>query len=904
MNSKKLLAKLLLSAVISMASLGAYSQNLKTVGRPSMESPHANPIAVNGNYVYVTNTPAGTVDIIDRKTQKIFTRVNVGVDPVSIAVRPDGKEVWVSNHVSDSVSVIDSDPKSPTFHVVVATIQEFNQNKATLFDEPVGIAFASNTKAYVALSSTNQIAVIDVKSREITNRLKIKAQDPRAIVVRGDKLYVIPFESGNKTQLSGGIKHTIDGNLVTFDAWEHVVRSTNALSAGYRADIVKHPSIPDYDILIYDTKIDRPVKVLETLGTLLYGLTVDSKGNVFIAQTDARNDINGKAGTKKHGLSELQNRPYLNQITSLTFKDHDIDKVFFNLEPLPPQHPEKNQALATPYAIQISEDDSTIIASASASDKIFTLDARTGLVLNQITVGSGPRGIALEKGALSKAWVYNALDNSVSLIDVSNAKSLGLLATIPLEDPTHQAVKRGRIAFNTASASATSTFSCASCHPNGHTDQLLWILTAPPVHKGNQVQPRATMPVRGLRDTEPYHWDGTKGNPYGLFSSCAKNNPLSCLRQLIDDNLATIMDMPGKKGTGALTTVERNDMATYLLSVPYPPAPMRPYDNKLTQKAQKGFALWHVEGDHNPRNFPLNQATSGFNQPTVCGDCHRLPFGSSARSPEPANGLKATTYRGASDRFLTHVQGRSSIIAFPWFWKIADEGRDEFAIWQMSWSGDGGPRYRFDPVWDMMLEGSTGYAGAFARQLTISSEPATYLHQDLVSALEEAGNQGAVVLEVNGAFLDGTNIKVVDLQYSNNVYVDKNSKRSYTRSELVQQAVQGKFIGTFTAHHGARADVDSPQPALWGAGSIDDQRRQNFPTVTSGRLSMTVSGRHFKEDALIYVDGKRVSGSISIGMFERMSITLAQLPSPGMHFLEVQAPEGMFSNDFIFYAKE
>ena len=29
-------------------------------------------------------------------------------DPVGIAVRPDGKEVWVSNHVSDSVSVIDA----------------------------------------------------------------------------------------------------------------------------------------------------------------------------------------------------------------------------------------------------------------------------------------------------------------------------------------------------------------------------------------------------------------------------------------------------------------------------------------------------------------------------------------------------------------------------------------------------------------------------------------------------------------------------------------------------------------------------------------------------------------------------------------------------------------------------
>ena len=29
----------------------------------------------------------------------------------------------------------------------------------------------------------------------------------------------------------------------------------------------------------------------------LYGLAVDSKGSVFVAQTDARNEVNGRSGT-------------------------------------------------------------------------------------------------------------------------------------------------------------------------------------------------------------------------------------------------------------------------------------------------------------------------------------------------------------------------------------------------------------------------------------------------------------------------------------------------------------------------------------------------------------------------------------------------------------------------------
>ena len=283
------------------------------VGHPTFASPHANPIAVNGELVFVVNTPADTVDVIDAKSKKIKTRINVGVDPVGIGVRPDGKEVWVSNHVSDSVSVIDTDSSSPTYLQVVATVQEFDsRTKATTFDEPIGIAFASNEKAYVALSSENQIAVVDVASRKIKDRLIITAQDPRSIAVHGDRLYVIPFESNNKTQLSGGSRDKVDKDkdkdLYTFDAWEHSIRVNNVLSLGHVTDIVKHPDVPDRDLFVFDTKTDKLVQTVNTLGTLLYGVTVDSKGQVYIAQTDARNDANGRAGTKKHGMKEMENR--------------------------------------------------------------------------------------------------------------------------------------------------------------------------------------------------------------------------------------------------------------------------------------------------------------------------------------------------------------------------------------------------------------------------------------------------------------------------------------------------------------------------------------------------------------------------------------------------------------------
>ncbi|MCS5630546.1 MAG: hypothetical protein NZ744_06930, partial [Pirellulaceae bacterium] len=453
------------------------------ISHSSYMSPHASPIALSNGLVFVVNTPDDTVDIIQTKSRKIVGRVKVGIDPVGIAARPDGKEVWVTNHVSDSVSIIDTDPKSKAYLQVVATVQRFHPtNGSTRFDEPVGIAFASNDKAYVALSSENAIAVVDVASRKVSKLLPVTAQDPRAITVQGDRLYVIPFESNNKSQLSGGTGE-LDKEYETFDAWQHSITVNNVLSLGHVTDIIKHPEVPDRDLYVFDTNTDELVEVVDTLGTLLYGLTVDSNGKVFIAQADARNDANGKSGTKKHGLKELENRAFLNQITSVTFTDGKPEKPeFFELEPLPPNHPNREMALATPFAIQISDDDTTIVASAASSDTIFTLSAATGEILGRVHVGAVPRGIALQSdsdGQASQAWVLNAVANTVSLIDVSNPAKLNVIQTIALHDPTDSEVKRGRIAFNTAAASTTGTYSCASCHPDGHTDQLLWVLNTP-----------------------------------------------------------------------------------------------------------------------------------------------------------------------------------------------------------------------------------------------------------------------------------------------------------------------------------------------------------------------------------------------------------------------------------------
>ena len=86
--------------------------------------------------------------------------------------------------------------------------------------------------------------------------------------MRGGRLYAIPFESNNQTQLSGGAGDKIDGDLVTFDAYKHSIQNNNVLSLGHVVDIVKHPKVPDRDLFVFDTRTDELVATVDTLGTL------------------------------------------------------------------------------------------------------------------------------------------------------------------------------------------------------------------------------------------------------------------------------------------------------------------------------------------------------------------------------------------------------------------------------------------------------------------------------------------------------------------------------------------------------------------------------------------------------------------------------------------------------------
>src|SRR5215510_7470425 len=73
------------------------------------ESGHVRPIAMSpdGTRLFAVNTPNATLEIFNVTSSGLTfaARVPVGLEPVAVAAR-DNTEVWVVNHLSDSVSVV------------------------------------------------------------------------------------------------------------------------------------------------------------------------------------------------------------------------------------------------------------------------------------------------------------------------------------------------------------------------------------------------------------------------------------------------------------------------------------------------------------------------------------------------------------------------------------------------------------------------------------------------------------------------------------------------------------------------------------------------------------------------------------------------------------------------------
>jgi YVTN family beta-propeller protein len=146
----------------------------------------ANPvgIAVNssGTLVYVANYFGNTVSVIDAATSAITATVSAGSYPMGVAVNPSGTRVYVTNLFSNTVSVIDT-----TTNIVTATVSVGN-NPGLIVVSPDG------TRVYVGVA--NRVEVIDAATNTVGATV-VLGSNPQGIAVNSAGTYVYVTSSQN-----------------------------------------------------------------------------------------------------------------------------------------------------------------------------------------------------------------------------------------------------------------------------------------------------------------------------------------------------------------------------------------------------------------------------------------------------------------------------------------------------------------------------------------------------------------------------------------------------------------------------------------------------------------------------------------------------------------------------------
>jgi len=554
-------------------------------------SPQVAPLALSndGTRLYVANTTSGTLSVLDTSNALAPTplaELKVGHDPTSVAVLPglvNGDElVFVVNHISDSISVV-----SRSKLAVVQTIQQLDSDGVTRTNEPVSIAFAGPSRAFVTLDEPNQVLVLEIDSNGHASisptRLAITAQAPRGLAVAGGKLFVASFESGNQTEFptcfpgdprglvvnENDAARTDEGCEFTTELLGGINPATRQLQLGtvfkfaavdpnIGGRVIRDTDMPDRDLFVFDAQTLALEQTVDTVGTLLAGVAAHelptlgplSTTRVYVPHTEARNEIDG--------LGKLDNHLFENRVAVLNCiggactpgqtVDLDASAAAAGL----------GQTVPNPWGIAVSGDGNTVVVTAAAADGdpgdgrpamhgVFTLD-RDGNVQGSARVGALPEGVVLRSapsGGAQVAYVLNTADSSVSVVDLADPQHPATVggALVVGSDPTPAPIRLGRIAFHSARGSTNKTFACGSCHPNGNIDQLQWVINtvvppsldpANPIvdANGQRAEPRTTQPIRGLRNTLPLHWEGALADPFPNPSD--PNHPVNKFRQTFD----------------------------------------------------------------------------------------------------------------------------------------------------------------------------------------------------------------------------------------------------------------------------------------------------------------------------------------------------------------------------------
>ncbi len=536
----------LVTALVVLAPAGAHAASYTL-----FESGQVRPLALSpdGTRLFAVNTPDNRLEMftVGVGTLTLAGSVSVGLEPVAVAARTNA-EVWVVNHLSDSVSIVDVGATPPR---VVRTL--------LVGDEPRDIVFAGTggTRAFITTAHRGQnigfdpqlttegkgradVWVFDALNLGTTlggtpfTVVKLFGDTPRALAVApgGGTVYAAAFHSGNQTApvsegavcdggaaappcIVGGT--TMPGGLPAPNTnFQGVTAPETGLIVKYNTSTSRwedrggrnwSPAIkfnlPDKDVFTLNANATTAngfdTGFFANVGTVLFNMVVNPvSGKIYVSNTEARNEVRFE-GPGVFGGSTVRGRLHEARITVLTPPGtvtpprHLNKHINYAVVPSPPGV--KDASLATPTGLAVSSNGATLYVAAFGSSKVGVfgtgaLEANTfvpSAADHVIVSGGGPSGLALDEPR-GQLYVMTRFDNAVSIVNTTTRSEI---AHVPLYNPEPASVVAGRpFLYDAFLTSSNGEAACASCHIFGDFDSLAWDLGNPDDVVLNDPNPR------------------------------------------------------------------------------------------------------------------------------------------------------------------------------------------------------------------------------------------------------------------------------------------------------------------------------------------------------------------------------------------------------------------------------